>query len=333
MKDYDNRITTDDIQLAESIISKAIGSVERPPIPIDSGSVNKVFQISASAQKFILRMSQATGKLLEYEKEKWCARQARSQGVPTPEVLQIGRDGDTSFMIQNFVIGHLGTEISIDRTAVWASLGGHLAKIHSTPTSGFGLTLTDASKGKFDQSWERYVDYNISSLGTEDELSLRGYLSPEESKLLKETFEILRKSEVTFGLCHGDVALRNTIITPLSVVYILDWGCALSDLVPYSDFANILRWERPTPAEFKEFLTNYGISTAEFDRMRPTLWAVALLSATDKLRWAIDHSHESLDRYVSGLRWALMMVSEKGDCFTKPYSEDFGLGQITNGSS
>ena len=254
IEDYDNHITAGDIQLATEITRTSLDSCDARPVPIPAGSVNKVFRVTSAGRPSILRFSAEASAYADYQKEAWCIEQARARGVPTPEIVQIGQHGTVTFMFQRFVAGVPGTSPLLDRHHVWSALGAHLSTIHTIPTQGFGLQLQDATAGQFTESWERHLSYNLSALGSHDLLQQQGIITPNESALLTHYFTRLGRDDVRLALSHGDIALRNAIVDPNSSVHLLDWGCSHSHVVPYSDFANILRWEQPTRPEFATFL-------------------------------------------------------------------------------
>lgn len=312
-----------DLDIVEAIVSTFCGRIESKPQKLTGGSVNKVFRVHASGQDYVVRFQEDRARFGECQKETWCSDITQSLHIPTTEIVKSGRYQHAEFLIQRFIDGTPGTHLSIDPVVIWSTLGRYLAEIHSVPTNGFGLELVDRGTRTFSDSYERYLNYNIESLTKQDQLLRHGYIGPEESAFLREQFEALSHSRLKLGLCHGDISLRNTLIDSRGKVYLIDWGCAHSDVVPYSDFANILRFEQPTAAEFDHFLHGYGMSAEEFAAIEPTLKQVTLLIAVDKLRWAIAQSHTPNRRYLAGLRWALKITAGNRSWFDEPYSEAF----------
>ena len=310
-----------DLEIVESIVSIYCGTIESKPQKLKGGSVNKVYRVRASGQHYVVRFQEDAGRFGEYQKEEWCSQLAQSLQIPTTEIVNSGRYRHAEFLIQRFIDGTPGTLFPGNPLVIWSTLGSYLAQFHSVSTNGFGLELIDRNTNTFSASFANYLNYNIESLTQQDELLRRGYINLEESFLLREQFEALSHSRLQLGLCHGDISLRNTLVDSRGKIYLIDWGCAHSDVVPYSDFANILRFEQPTPADFKGFLHGYGMSEAEFAAIEPTLRQVAALIAVDKLRWAIAHGHTANKRYLAGLRWALKIISGNRNWFDVPYSE------------
>ena len=325
MIDFDNTATDEDIYLIESIAEEYVGTIDSPPQNIPVGSVNKVFRVDIQRKAYIFRISQEQNKIQEYEKEGWCIDQALQAGVKSPKVLKIGRLENTTFMIQPFVEGKLCTDPTLNKKQIWESLGLNLAKIHSISTKGVGLNLIDPKNNQFSDSWEKWIDHNIDSIHDQDVLLTLGYVNTEEHGAMKQCFETIRSNEWQFGLCHGDLSLRNAILSNDGNTTIIDWGCARSDVVPFFDFAQIIRWEKPTAEQFEAFLRAYGIDSQASTQLEKNILRIVLYYATDTLRWAIDHNHQTRGRYIAGLRWALDLYLGKIEWFSEPYHEEYGL--------
>ncbi|MFK7800134.1 MAG: phosphotransferase family protein [Anaerolineae bacterium] len=333
MIDYDNRATAEDLLLAKSIAQQFIGAVDGGPVQIPVGSVNKVFQVEANGKSHIIRLTQDQHRLGEYQKEAWCAQQARAAGVRTPEVTRIGNLKNTAFMIQEFVAGTSGTDGSHDRLAIWQSQGEQLAKIHAVPINGFGLELVDPAANqfsdKFTHSFADHIDYNISTIDANGFLRPLGVVSPAEHAQMLACFHEIRQKKWQLGLCHGDLSLNNVIVTPLCETFIIDWGCARSHVIPYFDFTVILKLVQPTQEQFETFLQAYGFTQNEFEQVKIDTAQMLLLSATDTLRWAIGHNVVAIGRYISSVKWALDVYQGRIDLFDQPYHEEYGLENLS----
>ena len=147
------------------------------------------------------------------------------------------------------------------------------------------------------------------SLTEDDPLIKLKVLTQPQSKAVKDVFVSLKGREFTFGLNHGDISLKNTIVDIRGRVNLLDWGSAEAGIVPHHDLIQMLKMNMlegdPDSEEIRAFLDGYGISPAELERMMPELESLLVLRAFDKLRWAIDWNVEGLDRYVRHAREAL----------------------------
>jgi aminoglycoside phosphotransferase (APT) family kinase protein len=293
-----------DIQLASRITSGLLNEplVEVTPL-IGKGSVNQVFIVEAVNHKVVVRMSDRGEALDEYAKEAWCMEQAAARGVPVASVISVGRREGSAYLVQSYIAGDEGRDSPAPKLSIWRELGRYARLIHSIDVAGFGLRLSEITQGDARQSWLRYLEYNIESLTENDPLIKLKVLTPLQSKFIREVFADLKGREFTFGLNHGDISLKNTIVDVGGRVNLLDWGSAEAAIVPHHDLIQMLKMNMlegdPDGEEIRAFLDGYGISPTELERMMPELESLLVLRAFDKLRWAIDWNVEELDSFVS----------------------------------
>jgi aminoglycoside phosphotransferase (APT) family kinase protein len=297
-----------DIQLASRVTSSLLNEslVEVTPL-VGKGSVNKVFIVEAVNHKVVVRMSHRGEALDEYTKEAWCIEHAAARGVPVPSVISVGRCEGNAYIIQTYIVGDEGRDSPAPKLCIWRELGKYAKLIHSIDVPGFGLKLSEITQGNARKSWLRYLDYNIQSLAEDDPL-IKLKVTQPQSKVIKGVFADLKGREFTFGLNHGDISLKNTIVDMRDRVNLLDWGSAEAGIVPHHDLIQMLKMNMlegdPNGEEIRAFLDGYGISPPELERMMPELESLLVLRAFDKLRWAIDRNVEELDGFVSHAREA-----------------------------
>ena len=292
-----------DIQLASRITAGFLNEplVEVTPL-VGEGKVNKVFVVEAVNHKVVIRMSDRGEAFDEYTKEAWSIEHAAARGVPVPSVISVGQCDGNAYIIQSYIAGDNGKDSPAPKLGTWRELGKYAKLIHSIGVSGFGLSLSEITRGDARKSWLRYLEHNIESLTEDDPLIKLKVLTPLQSKLVRDVFANLRRHEFTFGLNHGDIALRNTIVEKRGRVHLIDWGEAEAGIVPHRDLIEMLKMNMlegdPDDAQIGAFLDGYGISPAEFKRMMPELESLLVLRTFDTLRWALDSNVEDLDRYV-----------------------------------
>jgi aminoglycoside phosphotransferase (APT) family kinase protein len=298
-----------DIQLISRITSSLLNEplVDVTPL-VGKGLVNKVFIVEAVNHKVVVRMSDRGEALDEYTKEAWCIEHAAARGVSVPSVISVGRCEGNAYIIQSYIAGDEGRDSPAPKLGIWRELGKYARLIHSIGVPGFGLRLSEITRGDARKSWLRYLEYNIESLTENDPLIKLKVLTQLQSKIIKDVFADLRGREFTFGLNHGDISLKNTIVDRHGRVNLLDWGSAEAGIVPHHDLIQMLKMNMlegdPDGDEIRAFLDGYGISPAELERMMPELESLLVLRAFDKLRWAIDRNVEELDGFVSHVREA-----------------------------
>ncbi|MGC5775056.1 phosphotransferase family protein [Paenibacillus pabuli] len=285
---------------------------------IGKGFVNQVWVVETEGHKVVVRMNNKDNYPI-FIKEKWCIEQAGAAGIPGPHTWSVGVKDETAYMIQTFVEGDNGLDSMVDPSDIWRRLGEYAKRIHSIQVNGFGEELTDPIQGTFhspphpgsDGSWQGYVQYNIDSMTEHDPLLELGVIKKRESEMVRQWFEQLKDVKFRFGLCHGDLSLKNTMVHPTGRLILLDWGSAEVTVVPYGDVIHLmrcqLRGEGPDTEELKAFSDGYGMSEEELDLARHVL----LLKAFDTLRWAIDKRPEQVNDYAGSAKHALHMVRDR----------------------
>ncbi len=297
----------DSIQsLARQIAFDVTGAQPLQVIPIVGlGSVNAVFRVETPNDRCIIRLN-PDRRISVFEKERWCMEQALNLGLPTSTVIAVGALPEAAFMVQTFVEGQNGRDYAGKTDFIWERLGNYSRLIHNVAVRGFGEDLADAATGRFKDSWQRFVAYNISSLVPGDALIRLGVVTPRTSLVLRSRFERLLETPFAFGLNHGDLALRNTLIAPDGTVVLLDWGCAEAHIVPHFELIELMRLGvAEYSPDFAAFLYGYGLSAAEYREMLPDLRMLRALRAVDKLRWAIDRSPADIPEFAIRARQAI----------------------------
>jgi len=281
----------------KTFLQKKIGEPIQSVAPIVGGKVNQTFIINTATHQLVIRLNTA-GELPRFYKEQWCIEKATERGVKSSQVLDIGSFGNHAYMLMPFIAGKRADQQEGDTPGIWHTLGSYAQKIHTIGSHGFGEKLEDIQHGNL-KAWRQYLAYNITSLGDNDQLIQKGILTTEQSKKLKKYFEELQQKKLQFGLSHGDMSLLNTIVAA-DGVYLIDWGSAESHVVPHYDLGVILADSlHESSEEFNAVLAGYGLSRAEYDKIKDEIKSLMLLIAVDKIRWAIDRKPSALQTAVS----------------------------------
>lgn len=272
---------------------------------IGKGSVNNVFLVETELSKLIVRTNGANS-LDKYEKEKWAAERANEKQIPTPPILKTGVFENQAFSVQKYVEGIEGVSFTFNREFIWKKLGEYARRIHEIEVGGFGLSFRDMTTGDSRQGWLEYLEYNIASLNERDELLSLGVISKPHSKFFRKLFAGLKQRNFRFGLNHGDLSLKNTIVDGSGTIHLIDWGSAEASIVPHHDLIELLKMNllenNPHSAEYSAFLKGYGFSGDDYAQIAADLKALSVLRAFDKLRWALDRKIPELPDYVSEAR-------------------------------
>ena len=278
------------------------------------GFVNQVFLAETENTKLIIRM-QDSNSLDEYKKEVWAANRAIENFIPTPKILKIGVFDDKAFSIQEYVQSVESKNLSADKKSVWKKLGEYARRIHTIEVGGFGLDFRDMTQGDSKFAWLRYLNYNIKSLNETDELLKLDVLTKNQSAKAREIFENLKSREFVFGLNHGDLSLKNSIVDEFGTIHLIDWGSSEASIVPHHELIQLLKVNmqenNPDDSEIQAFLDGYGIDENEYQKFLPDLEALLLLRAFDKLRWAIDWKIAELKDYIFDAQEMVKRVLDK----------------------
>jgi aminoglycoside phosphotransferase (APT) family kinase protein len=245
-------------QTASALVRRWLGEDTRDVAPIGCGEVNTVFAVTTSRRRLVVRM-QAGADPDGPRKERWCLERASAAGIPGPDLLAGGTEGQVTFTILGFLPGTPGSALPGPRVWLWRTLGAYAARIHGIPVVGHGDRLDE--RGRFSDSWRRFVDYNIGELSAGDPLLALGVLRMEDLARLRAAFADLASRTLRFGLVHGDLSPRNTIVSA-ETVWLLDWGSAAAAPVPHGDLAELLQCHEelaePSADGLRSFFDGYG---------------------------------------------------------------------------
>ncbi len=281
-------------------LSEVIGQI----LPItDKGITNRVYVITTiSGEKYVARLNDLS-HFEEFKKELWASSKARAAGVVTPQILKVELGAEITCSIQEYIEGIHGTEYK-SVLKIWYDLGLNARLIHSISTNGFGDRIDE--EGNFQGSWDKYLDYNIESLMEADFLIQEKILTQEQSVRTRELFEQFKNCTFAFGLVHGDLSLKNSIVDNQEKTWIIDWGSAHSHIVPHYDFVEILQSSIDADSEeFRSFLKGYGYTMGDFDKISKEVYSLMLLRAVDKVRWAKDRRPKLLGAKINTLKKVL----------------------------
>ena len=122
-------------------------------------------------------------------------------------------------------------------------------------------------------------------------------------QVIRRSFISLYEENFAFGLNHGDLSLKNTLVDTTGQVKLLDWGSAEVHITPHWEIIQMLdaqtAMNTPDDLSLQAFLDGYGLAPAEFTLLQPVLATLRLLRAFDKLRWALDCSPAQISSFAA----------------------------------
>lgn len=247
--------------------------------PIGGGLTNLVYEVEGAGGSYIIRIGKQPAKIKDYLKEQWAIGQAAANGVPVPEVLEVGAElVPAPYMISRLVVGTEGTQTA-DPLSLLVEMGRLTALIHTVPTSGFGHTF-DWSDNKLSrrENWGEFLKREMKLDERLDVLRKNKMLSPKQSRGLRAVLRDINDWDKAPVLNHGDMRLKNVIVDDKSgkIKAVLDWEFCCSNLAPYWDLSLALH-DLSIDAK-QAFIKGYGLKEKEVLAMAPVLKALNVIN-------------------------------------------------------
>jgi len=293
-------------RMAKEVLTYLLGGKLKRLEPLGGGLTNFVFEARHAEGDMVVRLSANPAKVKDYLKEQWAMARAREQGVPVPEVLEVGTEPiPFPYMVSRKVAGTEGTHHP-ERLQVVRELGRLARMIHAVPTNGFGHTF-DWSENRLSRK-ETWSDYLEREFRGEQRLSLleeHEMLPKHALKALRRTLDEIEGWEPTPVLNHGDLRLKNVIVGPDGeIAALLDWEFCTSNVAPYWDLSLALH-DLSVDAK-EELLAGYGTTPRELMDAAPALRAFNVLNyAAIVSRTVKENDQPTLDRLRARLNGAL----------------------------
>ena len=273
------------------------------------GTINKLYKVSTSDESYIIRINENSAKFKnEYKKEKWCINEITKLGIESPQVIQVGEKSGYAYMVMNSVEGHSGLQsIGFQRINLWNRIGHYTSQFNSICGQPFGDMLPFSTYTPPYTGFLNQIKFNYNKLNSNDPLLLHGHLSTMDHKKIKSVLREISEHHFQFGLVHGDLSLRNIIVTNDKVT-LLNWEFAEINVVPHTEFLQLLHNNEITEGEMVYFLKGLGIEQEEYEEMLPMILKLNLLKRLDKYRWAEKNMVQYLGTYVQPIKHALGQI-------------------------
>jgi aminoglycoside phosphotransferase (APT) family kinase protein len=286
------RHSGDSRRLIDRIVRRHFGQAPRCVESLEGGLMNDVFRFEVKGSGHVLRLHSEPEQLAAYRQEQWAVQQARKVRVPVAGVREVGLEGKRPYMIADEVRGIPGTHWT-DAAGVMRELGRLAARLHQIRTRGFGREFAGAVPGQRSfQLWSQFLDNDLHASDRLLLLDRQQVLTDAARAEVHATLDVMRRWRRAPVLQHGDLRLKNVIVSPDDgrILALLDWDNCMSAPPPFWDLSIALH--DVGPDEKEAFLDGYGMSAAQFERLAPVLRALNLLNYA----WALQQARRAGER-------------------------------------
>ena len=220
----------------------------------DTGQSNPTYLVETPTRRYVMRRK-PPGKLLKsahmVEREFRALRGLEQAGFPSPRALALCEDESvlgSVFYLMSHVEGRIFWDPSLpgmspaERGAIYDSMNGALAKLHSVDVGAVGLADYGKPGNYFARQLQRWGEQYRASETT---------VHPEMDRLIVWLGANVPADDGRIALVHGDWRIDNMIFakTSADLLAVLDWE--LSTLGhPFADLAyQCMQWRLPNAGE------------------------------------------------------------------------------------
>jgi aminoglycoside phosphotransferase (APT) family kinase protein len=291
--------------MARKIISHHFAAPPSRLVRQDGGLSNHVFVVKHKEGDLVVRLSSDPARLNAYIKEQWAAAKAKELKVPVPEILEVGNQViPFPYMISRRAEGGEAT-FHPKRLEILRELGSIAARINTIPTNGFGTTF-DWSNNQLslNDSWEEFLNKELDIESRFKMLSKRNMLSRPQIKKIAEILRAMGKRPVKPRLNHGDLRLKNVLVSREGAIKaVIDWEDCIS-LLPFWELSVALH--DLSIDEKQAFLDGYGLKQPKIVEMAPMIKALNVINYAPEIeRLAEAKDFARLEQYRTRLGGAL----------------------------
>jgi hygromycin-B 4-O-kinase len=293
-------------RLVEELLNHLLGERPERVVPLGGGLTNFVYEVCCAEGDLVVRLGGDPSKLPNFLKEQWAMARAAEQGVPVPEVLEVGTEQiGIPYMVSRKVAGTSGTHHP-ERFRILHQMGRLARHVHRVPTQGFGHTF-DWSGNQLSRkiSWDDYLAREFRCRQRLDVLERHGMLTPNAARILNATLAEVEHWKPDAALNHGDLRLKNVVADEEgNVTALIDWEECTGNAAPHWDLAVALH-DLSVDAK-EEFLAGYGLSPREVTDLAPALRLFNVLHYAAAVEQAVEEGDRAkLDRLRARLQGAL----------------------------
>ena len=261
---------------------------------LDKGKVNQVFKVVIDGTQYIFRINKKD-YIKTYQKEFFCIKKATEVKIQTSKAYFVGVEDENSYMILDYIEGINGSDLPEEKhNDVYRQLGTYASKFNEIELDGFGREdVEDESKG-FTKNWHTFHKETMDSIFGSGILIDEKVLTKEQSDLIKERLSEMESWNASPRLCHGNLHITNTIVTPDKKVFVIDWGNGAGNLAPHVDLADLIAWKDRKYLDY--FLEGYGMNKEEFNEIEHDVHNLLIIQLLNVIKYAFEIDKKFLDK-------------------------------------
>jgi fructosamine-3-kinase len=264
---------------------------------LDKGKVNKVFKVSIKDEFY-----NDSDYLNSYQKEFYCIREAENVGIPVSKIYFVGIEGEYSYMILNYIEGVNGLDTPAENHQyVYKTLGEYAKRFNQVNVGGFGRNVKDEHSGFF-ENWNLFYKQSIETILNDGILVENNILTTEQVEKIRNRILEMKDWDIKPKLCHGNLHISNTIISPENKVFVIDWGNGVGHLAPHVDLADLIAWKDRKYLD--DFLEGYGMSKDGFENIEHDVNNILIIQLLSVIKYSLKigkkfHDENFIDGSVS----------------------------------
>jgi hygromycin-B 4-O-kinase len=282
--------------------------------PLRGGLSNHAYDVETDREQVVVRLAEQPDKLEGYERERQAAERARAAGVPTQDVIALGREGAWTYSIARRLAGDPAMDHP-DRLSILEELGRIAKAVHGIRTVGFGPRFTWAEDGSGQAStsdgptWPDYLRHELRAHDRLDRLVTLGMIEGRQEESLRQTLADVEAWDGPSILNHGDLRLKNVVVSDEGhILGLIDWESSVSVVGPHWDLSIALH-DLSIDAK-QAFLAGYGLSDEEIRRAAPVWRLFNVLNYVPTIDQLVDADDTAeLERMRTRLSGALDLYS------------------------
>lgn len=271
----------------------------------DGGLSSHTYVVETKRDRLIVQVGDAPDKLANFERARRAVERARAAGVPTQNVLAVGREGAWAYSIACQLPGTMA-DSHPQRLRVLEALARLAATIHTIGTVGCGRDYKWGGESPVGvRSWAAFLRDELGADRRIQHLRDHDLISERQRQALTATLAEVEKWDGSPVLQHGDLRLKNVLADAEGrIVGLVDWKTSISSIGPHWDVSVALH-DLAIDAK-QAFLQSYGMAETEIRRAAPVWRLFNIINyVPDVDQLILDCDGPALERMRTRLTGAL----------------------------